>query len=124
MGRCAGRLRGRLRGLCRLARRGRTAGRDPAGRPAYPRLPAAAARYCDRIAGAAGSALMSEPPAQPVKLLLSAFALRTWGARIEAAGPAGSLSFVTAEEALAADGPCGADIAFMTREVTGKSSSN
>ena len=58
------------------------------------------------------------------KLLLSAFALRTWGARIEAAVPPGSLVFVTAEEALAADGPCDADIAFMTREVTGKSSSN
>ena len=35
------------------------------------------------------------------KLLLSAFALRTWGARIEAAVPAGSLSFLTPEEALA-----------------------
>ena len=31
---------------------------------------------------------------------------------------------MTAEEALAVDGPCDADIAFMTREVTGKSSSN
>ena len=41
-----------------------------------------------------------------------------------AAVPAGSLSFVTAEEALAADGPCDAEAAFMTREVTGKSSSN
>ena len=55
-----------------------------------------------------------------MKLLLSAHALKTWGARIIADG----LSFVTAEEALAADGPCDADIAFMTREVTGKSSSN
>jgi D-2-hydroxyacid dehydrogenase (NADP+) len=53
-----------------------------------------------------------------VKLLLSAHALKTWGARI----PADGLSFVTAEEALAAEGPCDADIAFMTREVTGKSS--
>ena len=55
-----------------------------------------------------------------MKLLLSAHALKTWGARISADG----LSFVTAEEALAVDGPCDADIAFMTREVTGKSSSN
>ena len=37
--------------------------------------------------------------------------------------PAG-LSFITAEDALAADGPCTAEAAFMTREVTGKSSSN
>lgn len=60
----------------------------------------------------------------PLKLLLSAHALRTWGARIEAAGPAGSLSCVTAEDALASGGPCEADIAFMTREVTGRSSKN
>src|SRR5882757_6149002 len=56
---------------------------------------------------------------QPLKLLLSDFALRTWGARLEATG---GLSFVTAEDALAADGPTTIDIAFMTREVTGKSS--
>ena len=56
------------------------------------------------------------------KLLLSAFAQRTWGARIAAAAPAGTLSFLTAEEAIAGDGPCDADVAFMTREVTGKSS--
>ena len=54
-----------------------------------------------------------------MKLLLSAHALKTWGARIEA----DDLSFVTAEDALAADGPCDAEIAFMTREVTGTSSS-
>lgn len=58
-----------------------------------------------------------------MKLLLSAHALATWGKRIEAAVPPGSLSFITAEEALADEGPCGAEIAFMTREVTGKSSS-
>jgi D-2-hydroxyacid dehydrogenase (NADP+) len=58
-----------------------------------------------------------------MKLLLSAHALKTWGPRIEAAVPAG-LSFITAEDALAADGPCAAEAAFMTREVTGKSSSN
>lgn len=57
-----------------------------------------------------------------LKLLLSAFALERWGDRIKAADPA--LSFVTAEQALAAKAPCDADIAFMTREVTGKSSSN
>jgi phosphoglycerate dehydrogenase-like enzyme len=57
------------------------------------------------------------------KLLLSAFALRTWGERIRAALPAADLTFVTSEQALADIGPCDADIAFMTREVTGKSSS-
>lgn len=56
------------------------------------------------------------------KLLLSAFALRTWGDRIRAAPPGADLAFVTSEDALAAGGPCDADIAFMTREVTGKSS--
>jgi D-2-hydroxyacid dehydrogenase (NADP+) len=58
-----------------------------------------------------------------MKLLLSDFALRTWGERIKAAMPAGELTFVTAEQALA-DGACDADIAFMTREVTGRSSKN
>ena len=62
---------------------------------------------------------MTEPP-QPLKLLLSDFALRTWGSRIAAADA--GLSFVTAEAALAADGPSAIDIAFMTREVTGRSS--
>jgi phosphoglycerate dehydrogenase-like enzyme len=57
----------------------------------------------------------------PLTLLLSAHALRTWGARIEACVPAGSIAFRTAEDALAADGPCDADIGFMTREVTGRS---
>jgi phosphoglycerate dehydrogenase-like enzyme len=56
------------------------------------------------------------------RLLLSAFALGTWGRRIKSAVPDGELSFVTAEEAIASDGPCDADIAFMTREVTGRSS--
>ncbi len=53
-----------------------------------------------------------------MKLLLSAHALKTWGKRID------GVEFVTAEDALAADRPCEADIAFMTREVTGKSSKN
>jgi phosphoglycerate dehydrogenase-like enzyme len=57
------------------------------------------------------------------KLVLSAFALRTWGDRIRAALPTADLAFVTSEDALAASDPCDADIAFMTREVTGKSSS-
>ncbi|HYD04108.1 MAG TPA: D-2-hydroxyacid dehydrogenase [Reyranella sp.] len=56
-----------------------------------------------------------------MRLLLSDFALRTWGERIKAASA--DLTFVTAEQALAA-GTCDADIAFMTREVTGKSSKN
>ncbi|OFX00647.1 MAG: hypothetical protein A3D94_13370 [Alphaproteobacteria bacterium RIFCSPHIGHO2_12_FULL_66_14] len=58
----------------------------------------------------------------PLKLLLSQHAFRTWGPRIEAAVSSGGLVFVTAEEAVAGDGPCDADVAFMTREVTGKSS--
>ena len=37
---------------------------------------------------------MSEPPTQPLKLLLSAFALRTWGARIES--PAGGATDMSA----------------------------
>jgi D-2-hydroxyacid dehydrogenase (NADP+) len=60
--------------------------------------------------------------APPIKLLLSGHAFRTWGPRIAAAVPSGGLTFVTAEEAIAADGPCDVDIAFMTREVTGRSS--
>ncbi|MCW5747674.1 MAG: D-2-hydroxyacid dehydrogenase [Alphaproteobacteria bacterium] len=67
---------------------------------------------------------MTPPASPPCTLLLSDFALRTWGDRITAAVPPGSLSFVTAEAALAAEGPCDADIAFMTREVTGRSSKN
>ncbi|MBS0244905.1 MAG: D-2-hydroxyacid dehydrogenase, partial [Proteobacteria bacterium] len=41
---------------------------------------------------------------------------------ILAAVPPGSLTFVTAEEAGETEAPCEADIAFMTREVTGASS--
>jgi phosphoglycerate dehydrogenase-like enzyme len=58
---------------------------------------------------------------RPLTLLLSAHALKTWGDRIKIADPSG-ITFLTAEQALAADGPCEADIAFMTREVTGRSS--
>jgi D-2-hydroxyacid dehydrogenase (NADP+) len=57
----------------------------------------------------------------PIRLMLSATALRSWGERIAAAVP-GGISFVTAEQAIANDGPCDAAIAFMTREVTGRSS--
>ena len=35
-----------------------------------------------------------------MKLLLSAHALRTWGPRIEAALPAGGVTFITSEDAL------------------------
>jgi phosphoglycerate dehydrogenase-like enzyme len=59
----------------------------------------------------------------PSKLLLSAFARQRWGDRILAAVPAGQIAFVTAEQALA-DGACDAELAFMTREVTGSSSRN
>lgn len=58
----------------------------------------------------------------PIILLLSAAALRTWGPRIGAAVPSGSLAFVTSEDAVATDVACEANIAFMTREVTGASS--
>lgn len=61
---------------------------------------------------------------EPLKLLLSDHARRTWGARILDSVPQGALLFITAEEAAASTGPCSADIAFMTREVTGKSSKN
>jgi phosphoglycerate dehydrogenase-like enzyme len=59
----------------------------------------------------------------PSKLLLSAFARQRWGDRILAAVPAGQIAFVTAEQALV-DGACDAELAFMTREVTGRSSKN
>ncbi|MBL8674675.1 MAG: D-2-hydroxyacid dehydrogenase [Rhodospirillales bacterium] len=59
------------------------------------------------------------PPPHKLQLLLSAHALRTWGARIAEAAP--ELAFVTAEAAAADAGPCDADIAFITREVTGRS---
>lgn len=59
---------------------------------------------------------------RPLTVLLSAYARRIWGDRIADAVPASSLVLLTAEEALAAEGPCRADIAFMTREVTGASS--
>ena len=65
---------------------------------------------------------MTAGPPSPLKLLLSAHARDTWGERILAAAPNGTLSFITAEEAGASGSPCEADIAFMTREVTGLSS--
>lgn len=65
---------------------------------------------------------MTEPASGQLKLLLSAHALETWGERILAAVPEGVLSFITAEEAGAREAPCAANIAFMTREVTGSSS--
>ena len=58
----------------------------------------------------------------PLTLLLSAHALATWGDRIRAVVPSGDLVFLTAEDAAARGEPCPADIAFMTREVTGQSS--
>ncbi len=61
------------------------------------------------------------PSPQPLKLLLSTHAHRTWGSRISAAVPSGQLAFVAAEDAGAAAGPNLTDIAFMTREVTGTS---
>jgi phosphoglycerate dehydrogenase-like enzyme len=67
---------------------------------------------------------MSTTEARPVRLLLSAFAKQTWGERIVASVPGGTLEFITAEEAIAGPSACEADIAFMTREVTGKSSKN
>ena len=67
---------------------------------------------------------MTSSTFSPLKLLLSAYALRTWGNHIAGAVPARELTFVTAEEARASGSPCDADIAFMTREVTGRSSMN
>ena len=64
---------------------------------------------------------MNRGSGSPLTLLLSAEALRRWGDRIAAAVPGDSLRFLTAEEAGAAAGETVADIAFMTREVTGKS---
>jgi phosphoglycerate dehydrogenase-like enzyme len=60
----------------------------------------------------------------PLKLLLSTFARDSWGARIAAAVPDAQLFFIAAEDAVARTEPCDADIAFMTREVTGRSSKN
>ena len=57
-----------------------------------------------------------------MKLLLSAFAQKTWGDRILASVPDDTLSFIAAEDAGSSESPCPADIAFMTREVTGSSS--
>ncbi len=65
---------------------------------------------------------MTASPTSPLKLLLSAQARDTWGTRILAAVPDRALTFVTAEEAGTSEAPCPADIAFMTREVTGSSS--
>lgn len=65
---------------------------------------------------------MNAPSIRTLTLLLSSLALRTWGPRIAAAVSDRTLSFVTAEDALAASADCAADIAFMTREVTGRSS--
>jgi D-2-hydroxyacid dehydrogenase (NADP+) len=65
---------------------------------------------------------MTDSSSRPLRLLLSDFARKSWASRIEAAVPAGELAFITAEEARAAEGACDADIAFMTREVTGRSS--
>ena len=67
---------------------------------------------------------MPERAAPAATLLLSAFAGETWGRRILAAVPPGSLALVTAEATGRQDGASNIDIAFMTREVTGKSSKN
>jgi D-2-hydroxyacid dehydrogenase (NADP+) len=63
---------------------------------------------------------MTQSP--PIKLLLSRFAHEKWGERILGAVPSGGLTFILSEDAGASDQPCMADIAFMTREVTGTSS--
>ncbi len=58
----------------------------------------------------------------PLTLLLSKFALDRWGGRIAAAASPGGIAFVTAEQAIAETRPTHVEIAFMTREVTGRSS--
>ena len=65
---------------------------------------------------------MTEAQNGPLKLLLSAHALKTWEAQIQSVMPSGLLQFITAEDAGASEIPCDATIAFMTREVTGNSS--
>lgn len=60
--------------------------------------------------------------AVPVKLLLSDYAHKRWGERISTAALPAQVQFVLAEAAFVQEGPCDADIAFLTREVTGKSS--
>jgi D-2-hydroxyacid dehydrogenase (NADP+) len=77
-----------------------------------------------RTALRATARMPTSATASPHTLLLSAHALRVWGPRIVAAGPAGAIAFRTAEEAGATVAPCDADIAFMTREVTGASTKN
>ena len=62
------------------------------------------------------------PAAPNLTLLLSQFASRTWGDRIRQAVPAGSLMLLTAEQAFTDASDCAANIAFLTREVTGGSS--
>src|SRR5437867_555247 len=107
MGRGRGRLRDELRRLCGLACRGRATVRHPAGRPPRAGMSAAAARDRESPAGPDGNAgcgpriVCREMTGSPsLKLLLSSVALRTWGARIKSADA--GLSFVTAEDALAA----------------------
>src|SRR5260370_41146917 len=68
--------------------------------------------------------LVSAGMTRPLTLLLSAHALKIWGARIQAAVPAGAVALRTAEEGLAADGPCAADIALITRQGPGRSSTD
>src|SRR5258707_8077712 len=63
--------------------------------------------------------LVSAGMTRPLTPLLSAHALKILGARIPAAVPAGAVALRTAQEALASDGPFQADIALMTRQVTG-----
>jgi phosphoglycerate dehydrogenase-like enzyme len=65
---------------------------------------------------------MNTPTSAPPLLLLSAHARETWGARILASWP--GIRLIAVEDADAQAGPCAADIAFMTREVTGRSSKN
>jgi phosphoglycerate dehydrogenase-like enzyme len=67
---------------------------------------------------------MNGRPSQPPTLLVSGFALRTWGERIRAAVPDAEIAFREADSAFRAGAPCDADIAFMTREVTGNSTGN
>ena len=50
--------------------------------------------------------------------------MQTWGDRIRTAVPGCEIAFREADAAYRAGSPCDADIAFMTREVTGNSTGN
>jgi phosphoglycerate dehydrogenase-like enzyme len=67
---------------------------------------------------------MNGPTSQRLTLLLSGTALQTWGDRIRSAVPGCEIAFREAEATFRAGAPSDAQVAFMTREVTGNSTGN